>query len=133
MVRGRATCVHEAGARWYAACIRRRGNFYLAPETRSSMSPRSHAQGTSWRLVISLAGLWLAAAIVLAAVAAPANAVQSAPATTAATAGARVQPAGQRPEAPLITVLLAGGAVATVAIRSRGVRGQPARQAVRIR
>ncbi len=42
------------------------------------MAPRSHAQGTSWRLVISLAGLWLAAAIVLAAVAVPANAAQSA-------------------------------------------------------
>ena len=97
------------------------------------MSPRSHAQGTSWRLVISLAGLWLAAAIVLATVAAPANAAQSAPTTTAATAGTRVQPAGPRPEAPLITVLLAGGAVATVAIRSRGTRRQPARQAIRMR
>ena len=89
--------------------------------------------GTSWRLVISLAGLWLAAAIVLATVAAPANAAQKAPTTTAAIASARVQPAGQRPEAPFITVLLAGGAVATVAIRSRGTRRQPARQAVRIR
>jgi hypothetical protein len=97
------------------------------------MSPRSHAQGTSWRLVISLAGLWLAAAIVLAAVAAPANAAQKAPPTTAPTASARVQPTGQRPEAPFITLLLAGGAVATVAVRSRGTRRQPVRQAVRIR
>lgn len=97
------------------------------------MAPRSHAQGTSWRLVISLAGLWLAAAIVLAAVAVPANAAQSASPAHADAPIARVQPAGQRPEAPLITILLAGGAVATVALRSPGPRREPARQAVRIR
>jgi hypothetical protein len=97
------------------------------------MSPRSHAQGTSWRLVVSLAGLWLAAAIVLAAIAAPANAAQSSAPTHAAPSSARVQATGQRPEAPLITILLAGGAVAAVAIRTRRPRQTPARQADRIR
>jgi hypothetical protein len=97
------------------------------------MSPRSHAQGTSWRLVISLASLWLAAALVLAAIAAPANAAQSSAPAQAAPPSARVQATGQRPEAPLITILLAGGAVAAVAIRTRGPRRMAARQAVRIR
>lgn len=97
------------------------------------MSPRPHAHGTSWRLVTSLAGLWLVAAIVLAAVASPANAAQ-APTTARATATVtRVQPAGHRPEAPIITVLLAAGAASTVAFRARGTRRQPVRQAVRIR
>jgi hypothetical protein len=103
------------------------------PETRSFMSPRAHAHGTSRRLVVSLAGLWLVAAIVLAALASPTNAAQASTSQRPATAVNRVQPAGPRPEAPLITVLLVAGAASAVAFRARATRRQPARQAVRIR
>jgi hypothetical protein len=97
------------------------------------MSPRAHAHGTSWRLILSLAGLWLVAAIVLAAVAVPANAAQPSTAPRATTEVTRAQPAAQRPEAPIITLLLAAGAASTVAFRARGARPRRAAQPIRIR
>ncbi len=66
------------------------------------------------------------------AVASPARAAQSPATSRGAVPVTRVRPAGQRPEAPLITLLLAGDTL-TVALRTRSTAPQPARQAVRIR